>query len=80
MWQVPARYVVAAALEGLWIAASILWIVFGAILLLKTLTASGAMDVIRAGFIRITPDPRVQVVIIAWLFGAFLEGVAGFGT
>ena len=80
VWQVPARYVVAAALEGLWIAASILWIVFGAILLLKTLTASGAMDVIRAGFTRITPDPRVQVVIIAWLFGAFLEGVAGFGT
>jgi lactate permease len=80
VWQVPARYVVAAALEGLWIAASILWIVFGAILLLKTLTASGAMDVIRAGFTHITPDPRVQMVIIAWLFGAFLEGVAGFGT
>jgi lactate permease len=63
-----------------WIAASILWIVFGAILLLKTLITSGAMDTIRAGFTRVTPDPRAQVVIIAWLFGAFLEGVAGFGT
>lgn len=80
VWQVPQRYVAAAALEGVWIAASILWIVFGAILLLKTLLASGAMDAIRAGFTRVTPDPRAQVVIIAWLFGAFLEGVAGFGT
>jgi len=80
VWQVPVRQVAAASLEGVWIAASILWIVFGAILLLKTLITSGAMDTIRAGFTRVTPDPRAQVVIIAWLFGAFLEGVAGFGT
>jgi lactate permease len=79
-WQVPIRYVAASAIEGVWIAASILWIVFGAILLLKILIASGAMDAIRAGFIRVTPDPRAQLIIIAWLFGAFLEGVAGFGT
>ncbi|GIK83279.1 MAG: lactate permease [Alphaproteobacteria bacterium] len=80
LWQVPLRQVIAAAIEGVLIAASILWIVFGAILLLKVLSASGAMDTIRAGFMRVTPDPRAQVVIVAWLFGAFLEGVAGFGT
>lgn len=79
-WHVPVRQVAAASLEGVWIAVSILWIVFGAILLLKTLIVSGAMDTIRTGFTRVTPDPRAQVVIIAWLFGAFLEGVAGFGT
>lgn len=80
LWQVPLRQVIAAAIEGVLIAASILWIVFGAILLLKVLSASGAMDTIRAGFMRVTPDPRAQVVIVAWLFGAFLEGVTGFGT
>ena len=80
VWRVPPRQVLAASLEGLFIAFSILWILFGAIALFKTLTSSGALDVIRAGFTRITPDRRAQVIIIAWLFGAFIEGAAGFGT
>ena len=80
IWRVPVREVLAACLEGVVIAASILWIVFGAIVLLKVLAASGALEAIRIGFTRITPDPRAQVIIIAWLFGAFLEGAAGFGT
>lgn len=80
VWKVPIRQVLAASVEGVVIAASILWIVFGAILLLKILTVGGAMEAIRGGFIRITPDPRAQLILIAWLFGAFLEGAAGFGT
>lgn len=80
VWKVPFRQVLAASIEGVLIAASILWIVFGAILLLKILTASGAMAAIREGFTRVTPDSRAQVILIAWLFGGFLEGAAGFGT
>ncbi|WP_137390383.1 L-lactate permease [Rhodoligotrophos defluvii] len=80
VWEVPVRHVLASLIEGVLIAASILWIVFGAILLVKVLTASGAMAAIRGGFMRISPDPRAQVILIAWLFGAFLEGAAGFGT
>ncbi len=79
-WQVPLVQVIASALEGLIIAASILWILFGAILLLNTLRESGAIDTIRNGFMHITPDRRVQAIIVAWLFGAFLEGAAGFGA
>ncbi len=79
-WRVPGVQVLAAALEGLIIAASILWIVFGAILLLNTLRESGAIDAIRNGFMYISADRRVQLIIIAWLFGAFIEGAAGFGT
>ncbi|MBM7648290.1 lactate permease [Bacillus ectoiniformans] len=80
IWQVPATHIAAATIEGMIIAVSILWIVFGAILLLNTLTKSGALDSIRKGFIGISPDRRVQLIIIAWLFGSFIEGAAGFGT
>ncbi|TFE01470.1 L-lactate permease [Jeotgalibacillus salarius] len=80
IWQVPAVQISAAIIEGLIIAVSILWIVFGAILLLNTLKKSGALDSIRNGFTQITADRRVQLIIIAWLFGSFIEGAAGFGT
>ncbi len=79
-WRVPALRVAAATVQGLVITFEILFIVFGAILLLNTLRYSGALGVIRAGFTSISPDRRVQVVIIAWLFGAFIEGASGFGT
>lgn len=79
-WQVPIIQVVAASLEGIIIGISILYIVFGAILLLNTLKLSGAIDTIRNSFLGITSDRRVQLIIIAWLFGAFIEGAAGFGT
>lgn len=80
VWQVPWVRIAAAVMEGLFAAASILWIVFGAILLLKVLTLGGAIDAIRNSFRNISPDRRVQAIIIAWLFGAFIEGAAGFGT
>lgn len=80
VWKMPGIQVAAATIEGIIVAISILWIIFGAILLLNTLTKSGAMDAIRSGFLGITRDRRVQVIIIAWLFGAFIEGAAGFGT
>jgi lactate permease len=80
LWRVPLRRIAAAGLEGWFIAATILWIVFGALALLNTLTLSGAMEAIRRRLGRASPDPRVQVLLVAWLFGAFLEGAAGFGT
>ena len=80
LWQVPFVQVAASTVEGLFITFDILFIVFGAILLLNTLEHSGAVQTIRANFVDISTDRRVQVVIIAWLFGAFLEGAAGFGT
>ena len=80
IWQIPFNHIAASILQGLVIAAGILLIVFGAITLLKTLTASGAIAVIRSGFTTISDDRRVQAIIIAWLFGSFLEGASGFGT
>jgi lactate permease len=80
VWQVPATQVMAASINGLIVAAVVLYIVLGAILLLNTLAAGGALATIRAGFTDISPDRRVQVIIVAWLFGSFIEGAAGFGT
>ena len=79
-WQMPINRIFASTIQGLGITASILWIIFGAILLLNTLKHSGAIKVIRAGFTNISSDRRVQVIIIAWLFGSFIEGASGFGT
>src|SRR5918994_4370505 len=74
VWRVPPVQVAAAAIEGVVVALSILWIIFGAILLLRTLANSGALDAIRAGFTRITPDRRAPGIIIPLLFGAVLLG------
>ncbi|MBI2477261.1 MAG: L-lactate permease [Planctomycetia bacterium] len=80
VWRVPVVQVAAASMHGLIVAASLLYIIFGAILLLNTLQESGALGVIRRGFTDISADRRIQVIIIAWLFGSFIEGSAGFGT
>jgi lactate permease len=80
VWQVPLVHVLAASIEGVIISFTILWIIFGAILLLNTLGLSGALNTIRRGFTYISSDRRVQLIVIAWLFGSFIEGAAGFGT
>ena len=80
VWEVSFNRVMASTMQGLLITVAVLWIIFGAILLLNTLKHSGAIAVIRQGFNNVSPDRRVQVIIIAWLFGSFIEGASGFGT
>lgn len=80
VWEMPVGFVIAATLNGFGGAVNVLIIVFGAILILYTLRDSGGMETINCGFHGISKDRRVQVVIIAGIFGAFLEGAAGFGT
>lgn len=80
VWRVPWTEVAAASIQGGVAAAEILYIVFGAILLLNTLQESGAIATIRQSLLSISRDRRVQVIIIAWLFGSFIEGASGFGT
>lgn len=79
-WDMAPATVAAASVEGLFIAGTMLYIVFGALLLLATVVVSGAMETIKAGFNRISPDRRIQAIIIGWLFGSFIEGASGFGT
>jgi lactate permease len=79
-WKMSVTRVMASSIQGVLITIAVLWIIFGAILLLNTLQNSGAITAIRAGFVNISPDRRVQALIIAWLFGCFIEGASGFGT
>ncbi len=80
LWRVPLVQVLAASLRGATIAGTLLWIIFGAVLLLFTLRESGALSTIRQGFHGISEDRRIQAILVAWLFGSFIEGAAGFGT
>ncbi|MFW5454856.1 L-lactate permease [Thioalkalivibrio sulfidiphilus] len=80
LWGTDWIVVAAATVHGVVTALNILFIVFGAILLLYTLRESGAIIAIRRGFMDISPDRRVQAIIVAWLFGSLIEGASGFGT
>lgn len=80
VWDMSGQRIAASVLQGLIVTLSVLWIVFGAIFLLNTLKHTGAIQTIRQGFAQVSPDRRVQAIIIAWCFGTFLEGASGFGT
>ncbi|MDF2038045.1 L-lactate permease [Cytobacillus oceanisediminis] len=80
IWKVPGNQIAAASVKGVVTALEVGVIVFGAILLLNTLKESGAVFTIRKGFMSISPDRRVQTIIVCWLFGSFLEGAAGWGA
>jgi lactate permease len=58
----------------------ILWIVINAIWVYNLTVASGHFDVLRRSFAKVSPDQRIQAIIIAFCFGALLEALAGFGT
>jgi lactate permease len=56
------------------------WVVFAAILLYNITVTTGQFDVVRASVGNLTSDRRLQALLIAFAFGAFIEGAAGFGT
>lgn len=64
------------AFYGIW---PIAWIIIAAIFLYKLTVKSGYFDILRESIIAITPDQRIQVILIGFCFGAFLEGAIGFG-
>ena len=79
-WNLPVGYVAALSLQGIVVAVGVLIIVFGAIIILYTLKYSGGMETIQYGMQGISRDKRIQAIIIGFMFAAFIEGAAGFGT
>ncbi|MBK5006009.1 lactate permease LctP family transporter [Pseudomonas sp. S32] len=80
-FHMPVDMALAAAgygfLYGLW---PIAWIIVAAVFLYKLTVKSGQFEVIRSSVLSITDDQRLQVLLIGFCFGAFLEGAAGFGA
>lgn len=79
-WKQNPLTTAAWALDGFLEAIGTFAIIFGAILIMNTLKHSGAVTAIKRVFNNVNPDRRVQAVIIGFVFGAFIEGAAGFGT
>lgn len=79
-WGMDILGAVAYTLSGLLRSSEVLIIIFGAILVMNTLKMSGGMAAINRGFQSISPDSRVQAIIIGFMFVSFIEGAAGFGT
>jgi len=81
VWGMPFGVTVGATTQGmafgLW---PISWIVLNAIVFHNLTVASGDFDVIKRSLTRLTTDRRLQALLIAFSFGALLEGIAGFGA
>ncbi|MEK6822633.1 MAG: L-lactate permease, partial [Nanoarchaeota archaeon] len=79
-WHITLVAVGVAVAKGFLITVNILYVIFAAILLLRILEIGGAVATIDRMLGAVSQDRRIQAIIIAWLFGAFIEGAAGFGT
>lgn len=80
VWQMTPLAISASAIQGTHRALTIGLILFGAITLVRTMQATGVMDRIKLGLHAISPDMRIQTVVVAFSFIALLEGISGFGT
>ena len=81
VWGMPFGISVGTATEGmafgLW---PISWIVLNAVFFHNLTVASGDFDVIKRSLTRLTSDRRLQTLLVAFSFGALMEGIAGFGA
>jgi len=80
IWNMNIEHASALTTLGFLSAINVILVVFSAIFLLNAMIELKFIETIGNGFNGITQDRRIQILIIAWLFGAFIEGAAGFGT
>ena len=80
LWKIKLTALFSCALLGVLKSLDIILIIFCAIFLLNVLRKNGALDTIKSSFTGISGDRRIQVLIIAWFFSGFIEGVSGFGA
>lgn len=80
VWQMQSGFIIASFLKGIFIATDILLIIFGALFFLETLKKTKIIDHLCVYLEKISPDYRIQIILLAWFLENFLEGTAGFGT
>jgi lactate permease len=77
----PLRLALSAAFVGVVFAVfRIIWLIVAAVFLYDLAVATGQFDVMKASIARLSGDRRLQAILIAFSFGAFIEGAAGFGA
>lgn len=80
-FRMPARMVVAAAEFGVVFAMfRIIWLIVAAVFLYDIAVKTGQFDVMKRSIAQLSGDRRIQAVLVAFSFGAFIEGAAGFGA
>jgi lactate permease len=80
-WRMPALLALAAGLHGvLYALFPILWILVAALWIYHLSVESGQFEIVKATLADLTPDRRLQALLVAFAFGAFLEGTAGYGV
>jgi lactate permease len=81
VFQMPAKLAIASFFYGSAFGLlKIVWIVIAAVFLYDISVDTGQFEIMKNSIARITPDRRLQVLLVAFCFGAFLEGAAGFGA
>lgn len=81
IWKMPPFLAISSALMGMTFGMfPIIWIIVTTIWLYNMTVQSGQFDIIKESLSKITDDRRLQAIFIAFAFGAFIEGTAGFGT
>lgn len=80
IWQMKSAFIVSSFFKGTFVATDILLIIFGAIFFLETLRRTKTIDNLCLFLQKISPDYRIQVILLAWFLENFIEGTAGFGT
>ncbi|MCS5421310.1 MULTISPECIES: L-lactate permease [Psychrilyobacter] len=80
IWGMELKVLAASSLQGIHKALTILLILLGAMVLLNMLKNTGAITRLNKGFKALSEDMRILAIILAFLFGALLEGVSGFGA
>lgn len=81
IFHMPARALAAATSYGAAFGIfPIGWIILNVIFLYQLTLKQGLFEILRDSLGKVAPDPRLQVILIAFAFGAFAEGIAGFGT
>ena len=68
------------ALKGLWNAATILYVIFPALLLYELIAEAGCIEAINVGMQKISPNELFRILAVGWVFAGFLQGITGFGV
>ncbi|MEX2642100.1 MAG: L-lactate permease [Acetobacterales bacterium] len=76
----PALAVGGALAEAVFVATTIIWIIFPALCIYELQLHGGAFDTLKTALSRLSDDPRILAVLVGWFFALFMEGAAGFGT